>query len=615
MRADLRLIATKLLAAAAQLRYLRRTLGLVRDAAGKSTMLWLGLVLAQGLVPAAIVYLSRPLVDGLAGAVGSAGEWTRIAPVVFVAAAIGAVILLGELLRSAAALARAAQARLVEDHVNGLIHAKSTQVDLAFYESPEFHDHLHRARDEARYRPIALLENFGGLAQSAVTLLAMAALLAPYGIWISLALLASTLPALVVVLRFAVLQHRLRARTTVDERRGYYYDWLMTSGDAAAEIRVFDLGEQFRAAYRRVRARLRGAELALARSQAFAELAAAALALAIAAACVAWMGWRAMQGAIGLGDLALFYLAFSQGQKLMRSLLADAGQVYYNVLFLGNLFAFLDLEARVADPAEPDPVPSIPDAGVAVRLDGVTFSYPGTERVALRDFSLAVPAGQVAAIVGANGAGKSTVLKLLCRLYDPDTGRVTLGGVDVRQMSLEDVRNLVTVLFQQPVHYNTTVSGNIALEAACARADIEAAARAAGADRVAAALPAGYDTLLGRWFAGGVELSGGEWQRLALARACLRRAPLLVLDEPTSAMDSWAEADWLARLRHTARGRTTIIVTHRFTTAMRADVIHVMDGGRITESGSHAELLERGGAYARSWNAQMRAAQDAREPA
>jgi ATP-binding cassette subfamily B protein len=383
---------------------------------------------------------------------------------------------------------------------------------------------------------------------------------------------------------------------------------MMTAGETAAELRLFGLGAHFHRAYQDLRERLRGEEMRMARAQGLADLAAGAVALAVTAACLAWMAWRALQGAATLGDLALFYQAFSQGQRLMRSLLASAGHIYYNVLFLGNLFAFLDLEAQVIDPPRPIAIAAgAHPHGVAVRFRNVTFHYPGSERIALQGLDLAIPAGQIAAIVGANGAGKSTLIKLLCRFYDPQQGAIELGAIGLRDLSLQDLRAMVTVLFQEPVHYNASVAENIAPGATASRARVEAAARAAGAEDLIARLPEAYETVLGKWFAGGVELSTGEWQRLALARAFLRDSPLILLDEPTSAMDSWAEAQWVRRFRSLATGRTAIIVTHRFTTAMQADVIYVMDNGRVAEHGSHAELLESDGAYARSWQAQIRA--------
>jgi ATP-binding cassette subfamily B protein len=322
-----------------------------------------------------------------------------------------------------------------------------------------------------------------------------------------------------------------------------------------------------------------------------------------------WMGWRVLQGLATLGDLALFYQAFSRGQDLMRSLLASVGKILSNNLFLGNLFAFLDLKPQVMDPPLPEPLPKSLQQGI--EFSNVTFRYPGSEEPVFKDFNFSVPAGKIAAIVGVNGAGKSTLLKLICRFYDPEEGAIKLDGINLRDLSIKDLWRLITVTFQKPLNYHATVRQGIALgdlEAEPSSQDIEAAAHSAGATDIIMRLPQGFDTLLGKIHADGVELSGGEWQRLALARAYLRRSPIILLDEPTSFIDSWAEADWFRRFSTLAQGRTSILITHRFTIAMRADVIHVMDGGQIVESGSHQELLAQDGLYAQSWHAQMDAA-------
>jgi len=267
------------------------------------------------------------------------------------------------------------------------------------------------------------------------------------------------------------------------------------------------------------------------------------------------------------------------------------------------------LKSHIVEPAHPVPTPVSPQCGI--RFHHVSFRYTGSSRAALCDFSLEIPAGEIVAIVGVNGAGKSTLIKLLCRLYDPENGRIEMDGIDLRRMRIEDLRRRITGLFQEPVRYNDTVAENISLcdrQSASTTAEIETAAVASGADAIISRLPAGYESILGKTFSQGTELSVGEWQRIGLARAFLRDAPIILLDEPTSAMDSWAEADWLQRFRSLAEGRTVIIITHRFTTAMRADIIHVMAEGQIVESGSHKELLALGGRYAQSWREQMLAA-------
>lgn len=433
----------------------------------------------------------------------------------------------------------------------------------------------------------------------------MLAVLLRFGVVIPLALALSTLPAFYVVLRYAVREYEWKQRVTADERKAHYYEWVLTSLENAQEVRLFSLGEHFRERFRTLRARLRGERLALVRDQGVAGIAGGAFGLVILGAAMGLMVWKAVSGAVTLGEVAMFYQAFSQGQKLMRSLLESAGQMYSNTLFLGNLFQFLELEPRVVNAPQPLPPPALREG---VRFRGVTFAYPGSDRPVLEGFDLEIPAGQVVAIVGSNGAGKTTLIKLLCRFYDPDAGAVEWDGVDLRELEQAELRRRITVLFQQPARFNLTFAENIVLGDLYLppeRERIEAAAHAAGAHAPAMNLPHGYDTLLGKWFAGGAELSVGEWQRVALARAFYRDAPLVLLDEPTSAMDSWAENEWMERFRDLVRGKTALIITHRFTTAMRADVIHVMREGRIVESGTHGQLVRAGGLYAHSWTTQM----------
>jgi ATP-binding cassette, subfamily B, bacterial len=592
------ILDSKFRKALAQLPNLPRALKLVWAVARPWTTAWIVLLIVQGVLPAAIVYLTKLVVDGVVVSLRRDSSWPLM-PLLL----LGGVLLLMEIVRNAINWVRTVQAELLQDHITSLIHEKSVSVDLAFYELSDYYDHLHRARGEARYRPVALLGNLGALLQNSVTLVAMGAILIPLGPWLALALLLSTLPAFYVVVHYALAEYEWRQRTTGDDRRAWYYDWIMTTAEAAAEIRLFGLGKLFQSRYKGLRERLRGERLHLTRHQGLAELAASLIALVIMGAALGLMVWKASLGLVTLGELALIYAAFNQGQGLMRTLLENAGQLYGNSLFLGNLFEFLALQ-----PGNSTGGATLPAVQRAIKFNRVSFAYPNATNKALNDFTMTIPSGKIVAIVGPNGAGKSTLLKLLCRFYDPNEGSITIDGRDLKDFAIDDLRRLITVLFQQPFHYNSTVRENIAygdLNLDATDAEIKAALRAAGAEEIVARLPEQEQTLLGRWFPAGTELSVGEWQRIALARAFLRRAEILILDEPTSALDPWAEADWLDRFRQLAFGRTSIIITHRFTTAMHADVIHVMDRGQIVESGSHQRLLEHNGLYAESWAKQI----------
>ncbi|MBD2182647.1 ABC transporter ATP-binding protein [Planktothrix sp. FACHB-1355] len=603
---SLRHLKIKLKGGLSQLPYLLRSLMLVWAAAKKWTIVWAILLVVQGLLPVVTVYLTQQLIDNLVPALGAGANWEKVRSSLMLVALIGSIILLSQILGSLLNWVRTVQSELVRDYISNLIHEKSIAIDYAFYEIPEYYDRLHRARQDAYFRPVTLLENGGNLLQNSITLMAMAVVLTRFGIWLPLALLISTLPAFYVVVRYSNENYQWWLRTTADERRSWYYYWLLTEMQYAAELRLFGLGEHFKSAYRILRRKLRSERVQLARNESLANLGASAIALVLTAVALAWMVWQAILGRVTLGDLALFYQAFDRGQNVMRSLLGNLGQIYSNMLFLGNLFEFLELPPQTIDSPSARMTPTSLKRGIC--FDRVTFRYPGSQKAALQNFNLAIPAGKIVAIVGANGAGKSTLLKLLCRLYDPQEGNIKWDDVDLREFPIQHLRRLITVLFQQPVGYNASVAENIGfgdVTASASLSEIIDAARGAGAEEVIDRLPKGYHTLLGKLFESGTELSGGEWQRIALARAFLRQAPLIILDEPTSAMDSWAEADWMERFRQLALFRTAIIITHRFTIARRADIIHVMADGQIVESGSHDELLVLGKLYAQSWQAQI----------
>ena len=604
-------VSSKVREAIYRLRYVRRALGFIWAAARKWTVLWFILLFVQGLIPAAIVYLTKWLVDSVAVAVGAGVSWEAAVTVLVPAGIMAGLMLSQRLMGSLNEWVSTAQAELAGDHIKGLLHARAASADFELYERAEYYDQLEQANSQASSRTLAVLQTVGGLMQAAVTFVSIAALLLQYSVWLPLVLVVSTLPAFFVVLHHNNKYHAWWKEMTPRRRLAQYYDMMLTSGFAAAEVRINHLGDPFRTSYQAIRQKLRGERLDLLRRQVIAKLIAGIMALLVTGATMAWIVWRALRGEATLGDLALFYQAFNQGQSLVGGLLQGMGQIYTNTLFLEHVFDFLDRRNRMVDPAEPAPFPRTFEEGI--RIEDVTFTYPGSTEPALENFSLFIPVGKVVAIVGENGAGKSTFFKLLCRFYDPDTGRVTIDGQDLRTFAQADLRRHISAMFQFAMKYQMTAKENIGvgdIDGDTSMERIVEAARSGGAHEFISRLHNGYDTILGRWFATGTELSGGEWQRVALSRAFLRRAPLVILDEPTSFMDSWAETEWLRRFRRVVEGQTALIITHRFSTAMQADIIHVMADGQILESGSHAELIRRGGHYAASWAAQMHQADE-----
>jgi ATP-binding cassette, subfamily B, bacterial len=592
--------------------HLVKTFQLVFAASGFWTLAWMVMLLVQGILPAISITLIRQVVDNLVAASGNGVSSDTVQKLIIPVGLMAGVMLVGEFFNTSGEWIRTAQSELVSDKITKLIHDKSLAVDYGFYEHSEYNDKLNRAREGATGRSLGLLENMGNLVQNTVTLIVMAAILLPYGLWLPTILIISSFPAFYVLLYLSKVQYKWSQKTTTDRRWLMYYDYLLTNSATAAELRLFDFADYFQSSYHNLRKRLRKEQFQLLKLQTVGRIIAAIFALSMTGVALGWMGRQVLLGILTLGDLALFFQAFNQGQGIVKELMSSLGQIYRNSLFIGNLFEFLQIEPKIVDPLQPVTVPSKVQQGI--KFSQVTFRYPGSEEAVLEDFNLTLPSGKIVAIVGDNGAGKSTLIKLLCRFYDPDSGSIELDGIDIRQFSVKAFRKLITVLFQSYIPYYTTAGENIALgdiTAVSNQKDIEAAAISSGIHDKITRLSLGYNSMLGKLFPDGHDLSGGQWQRLALARAFFRRAQVIILDEPTSAMDPWAEHDWLERFRSLASGRTAIVITHRFTLAMRADIIHVMRAGQIVESGNHEELLILDGLYAESWKSQMESSANA----
>ncbi len=591
------------------LRLWRRALALIFEASPGYSILWIALLTVQGVLPVAIAYLTKFAVDGVAVAVKSGVQNADFANAALFLALLGAALLVTDVVQNVSGWLRTAQADVFGDFLADRIHAKAGEVDLEFYESPDYHDLAEQVRGEAGTKPLALLENFGSILQSSIALVGLGALLFTYGWFFSVVLLVGSIPALYLSIRTDRRYHAWWRSTAEERRWTSYFDAVLTHPSSAPEVRLFGLNRHFRKLYQRAKSHLRAEKSRHLKRQMSGRIVASLLSLGVAVGAMIWMAFRVFKNTASLGDLGLFYQIFSRGQGLAAAFFAGAGRTVDNSRYLESLFAYLDLKPKIDSANE---VVEVGPIKTAIRLRSVSFKYPGCREPVLNGLDLTIPAGSVAALVGVNGAGKSTLIKLLCRFYDPTSGSIEFDGIDIRRYEIAKVRRMVSVLFQFPMQYHASAAENIAygdLDRDASADEIVGSATLAGAADFIERLPSKYDTLLGKWFVDGHEISGGEWQRLSLARAYFREAPIIILDEPTSFMDSWSEADWFDRFRNLTAGRTGIVITHRFTIAMRADIIHVIDDGRIIESGSHRELMELNGFYAESWKSQMKAAE------
>ena len=565
------------------------------------------LLVVQGLLPLLPLYLMKLMVDAVTAGLAAPDKDAAFTQVLFLIGLMAAVALFSALTHSIAALVGQAQSLAVTDHMSDVLHAKSIDVDLEYYESARYYDTLQRAQQEAPFRPTSIVNGLEQVGQNAISLLAMAALLFLFHWIIAAILFLAVVPGIAVRLIYAGKMYRWQRERTSTERQAGYLNWMLTGGSHAKEIRLFDLGPLFMRRFRDLRRKLRREKLEIAARRSLAELVAQTGATVAIYGAYAFIAYRAVQGNITLGDLVMYFQAFQRGQGFLQELLSGLAGLYEDNLFLSNLYEFLDLKRKVVEPAHASPIPQPMKTGIV--FDHVGFRYPTGTRKVLEDISLVIRPGEVVALVGENGSGKTTLIKLLCRLYDPTDGNISLDGTDLRQFETTALRRQISVIFQDYAQYHLTARENIWLGNTALAPDHErivAAARHAGADEVITALPHGYDTILGKRFEHGEELSIGEWQKVALARAFLRDTPIIVLDEPTSSMDAKAEYAVFQNFRQLAAGRTAILISHRFSTVRMADRIYVLKDGTIAEGGTHEELIHRGGSYARLFETQAR---------
>lgn len=562
-------------------------------------------LIIQGLLPLLALYLLKLMLDAVSAALAAPDKDVAFGQVINIVIIGGFVTLVSSFLTTIGNLITQVQGRLVADYMSDVLHEKSIAIDLEYYENAQYFDTLHRAQQEAAYRPVLIVNNLSRVVQSGISLAGIGALLLSFQPIVMVLLAFAVLPGIVIRLYFSQLSYQLQRKYTADERRSWYFDRLVTGEEYAKEIRIFDLGHMFIERYQAVRKMLRRLRLRYDLQQSSLQLVADTIGTAAVYGSYLFVAYRTVVGSLTLGDLVVFYQAFQRGQSYLQGFLTNLASLYEHRLFVSNLYEFLDLPARVVEPQQPVSLPKPMQQGVY--FDNVSFHYPNTTRVALSEISLKIQPGEVIALVGENGSGKTTLVKLLCRLYDPDSGAITLDGVDLREFAVSALRREISVIFQDYAHYNLTAAENIGVGDNHRSADdkaIIAAAQSSDAHDAIMGLPKGYETILGKLFEDGEELSIGQWQKIALARAFLRNSQVIVLDEPTSAMDAKSEYEVFRKFRELLKGRTAILISHRLSTVRMADRIYVLQEGRIIESGTHDELIYRHGTYAQLFETQ-----------
>ena len=584
-------------------RYSRRALELVWSTNRALTVALALLTLLAGILPASVAYVGALIVDAVVAAMRSLGGARHVVQLVALEGLLVAAIAAAQ--RGLSLCQSLLRAQLGQ-RVNVMILEKALTLELQHFEDSEFYDKLTRARREASTRPLSLVTRTFGLVQNAISLASYAALLAHFSPWAVAVLLCAGMPAFVAEAKFSGDAFRLFRWRSPETRMQIYLETVLAREDHAKEVMLFGLGPRLLERYRDIFRRLYAEDRALTVRRDAWGFALGLVGTAALYGAYAWIAITAVARLITLGQMTMYVALFRQGQSAVSAMLAAVGGMYEDNLYLSTLYEYL--EEHVPRPS--GTVLRGPHPQDGVRFEDVSFSYPGAEEPALEHITLHLTPGTSLALVGENGSGKTTLIKLLTRLYTPTSGRILLDGQDLADWEEGTLRQRIGVIFQDFARYQMLVGENVGAGDERFFEDQQrwrAAAEKGRASEFIDSLPAGYHTQLGKWFRDGRELSGGQWQKIALSRAFMRtRADILVLDEPTAAMDAQAEAEVFEHFRQLARDRITILISHRFSTVRMADQILVLSRGRIVERGTHEELMQLNGRYAQLFSLQAR---------
>ena len=556
--------------------------------------------LIVGLLPAAIASVGGLFVDAVAGALGSAGaaaEVARSEALTFVYIEVGLVLLMTAA-QQANTVCQAVLRVLLGNKINVMILEKALTLELAHFEDAEYYDKLVRARREASSRPLSLVTKTFDLLRNVISLIAIGVFLFQFSPYAVLLLSIAGVPAFIAEAKFSGEAFRVNKRRSAERRMQIYLEMVLTREDGVKEVKLLQLGKIFLQRYVDIFLAIYKEDRSLVLRRGVWGYGLGIIASGAFYFAYGWVGFAAIAGAITIGQMTMYIAQFRLGQSAVTSSLTSVNGMYEDNLYLSNLTEYLEHEV----PEQSGNLHAGPRPEDGIRFENVSFFYPGSDVPALDNVSLHITPGESLAIVGENGSGKTTLIKLLTRLYTPTQGQILLEGLPLQEWDIDTLRRKIGVIFQDFARYQLIVGENIGIgdsDNLASESEIEIAAKKGMADEFVRDLPSGYKTQLGTWFKDGKELSGGQWQKVALSRAFMRsKADILILDEPTAAIDAKAEADIFAHFAELTANRISIIISHRFSTVRRADHIIVLEKSKIMEQGSHEELLELGGQYA-----------------
>ena len=580
--------------------HFKRALTLVYSSSPGLTIANFFLTFIQSIFPLIIIYLIKELIDAVGIALSASDKDLAFQHVKLIVILSGVTFLINALANSISQYVREYQAQLFSDYMYDRLHKKAVTLDLEFFENPAYHDMFFRALQDSPYRPVKIVNNVFFMTQNLLAIIILSVLLISLHWSIAIVLLIATIPNGLIRLRYAGKLYNWQKDNTQNERKANYFSRVLTGDVFAKELRLFKLNDYFINSFSKLRNNLRVSKLSILKRKTFSESGIQFLAASAIFFTYGFIAYKAVYAALSVGALVMYFMALQRGMSYFKEMLDSFASLYEDNLYVSNLVSFLELknntDASIAIEILPQPIKQ------GIVFQNVSFQYPNSNRKALNNINMIIAQGTTVAIVGDNGAGKTTLIKLLCHLYEANSGQILIDGKNINTINDKDIKSNISVLFQDFVLYHLTARENIGFGDVDKMQDdegIRQAAQKAGINDLIQTLRNKYDTVLGRLFDESEELSIGEWQKIAMARAFFKDAQVIILDEPTSALDPTAEYEVFKQFKAITKGKTSVIVSHRFSTVKMADYIYVMEKEKIVEEGTHKNLIQLNGKYAR----------------